>query len=257
MSIYAYQLLKGIGLSEQRVLRVLPNIKVQSLDPDHVICRKGFRPEAFSHVLSGLVCAGAPDRDGSITPIHILGPGTWFGVDAVLNLQAVALETICLTPVRILDMPLADATEAFECEPKFSQYLAQLMSWRNQQHTERLTLMRLGSPQLRVVMGLALFAEALHNSNSHLPTSDLDDFQEIPLKQSLLASMCGVSRGIFSECVQQLAAADWIRLNYATLALSRVRVWHKFSNKHRNNRHNNNKPSMQEILSLMSEAALS
>jgi CRP-like cAMP-binding protein len=257
VSIYAYQLLNGLGISEQRLLRMLPNIRVRSFDPDHVICRKGVRPESFSHVLNGLICAGAPEPDGSVTPIHILGPGTWFGVDAVLNPGAVALETICLTPVRVLDIPLADATEAFECEPRFSQYLAQLMSWRSQRHTERLTLMRLGSPQLRVVMGLALFAEALHNSSSHLPTNVLDDFQEIPLKQSLLASMCGVSRGIFSECVQQLAGADWIRLNYATLALSRVRVWHKFSNNHRNNRHNNNKPSMPEILSLMSEASIS
>jgi CRP/FNR family transcriptional regulator, cyclic AMP receptor protein len=153
-------------------------------------------------------------------------------------------------------MPLADATEAFEQEPRFAQYLAQLLSWRNQLLIDRLTLMRLGSPQLRVVMGLALFAEALHSSNSHLPTNDLDDFQEIPLKQSLLASMCGVSRGIFSECAQQLASADWIRLNYATLALSRVQVWHRFSNQHRNKRHNNNKLSMPEILNLLSQAAL-
>lgn len=257
MSVYAYQLLNGLGISEQRLLRLLPNVRVRSLEPHDVICRKGARPDSFSNVLNGLICAGAPEPDGSVTPIHILGPGTWFDVNAVLNPAAVALETICLTPVRLLDMPLTDAAEAFQSEPRFAQYLAQLMSWRSQSHTERLTLMRLGSPQLRVVMGLALFAEALHNSNSHLPTNELDDFQEIPLKQSLLASMCGVSRGIFSECVQQLAAAHWIRLNYATVALSRVPVWHKFSHNHRNNRHNNNKPSMPEILGLMQEASVS
>jgi CRP-like cAMP-binding protein len=94
VSIYAYQLLKGLGISEQRLLRVLPKVQVQSLDPDHVICRKGFRTESLSHVLSGLVCAGVPETDGSITPIHILGPGTWFGVDAVLNPEALALETV-------------------------------------------------------------------------------------------------------------------------------------------------------------------
>lgn len=257
MSIYAYQLLNGLGISEQCLLRMLPNIRVESYIPDHVICRKGSRPAFFSHVLTGLICVCAPEPDGSITPIHILGPGTWFGVDAVFNVDAVALETVCLTPARVLEIPLTDATAAFQSEPRFSQFLAQLMSWRSQRHTERLTLMRLGSPQLRVVMGLALFAEALHNSNSHLPTNELDDIQEIPLKQSLLASMCGVSRGIFSECVQHLSVAGWVRLNYATLALSRVQVWHKFSNNHRNNRHNNHKPSMPEILSLMSAASVS
>lgn len=255
MSIYAYQLLKVLGISEPRLLRMLPNLQVQSFDSDHVICPQGCRNEAFTHILTGLVGSGVPDRDGTITPIHIGGQGTWFGADAILNPQAVSLETICLTPVRVLLMPLADAEDAFENEPRFAQYLAQLLSWRNQRLIERLTLMRLGSPQLRVVMGLALFAEALHCSSSHLPTSEFEDSQLIPLKQSLLASMCGVSRGIFSECVQQLAASGWMRLNYATVALTRVQVWHKFSNHLRNNRHIN-KPSMPEILQMMEAAAL-
>jgi hypothetical protein len=41
MSIYAYQLLKGLGISEARLLRVLPNIQVQSFDPNQVIFHKG------------------------------------------------------------------------------------------------------------------------------------------------------------------------------------------------------------------------
>lgn len=255
MSIYAYQLLKGIGLSEQRVIRVLPSIKVQSLNADQILCRKGSQPEAWTHIVAGLVSAGIPDNNGVITPINIFGPGTWFGEIAILNRQALMLECICLTPVRILTMPLAQAVDAFEGEAEFSRYIARLVAWRTQQHAEMLTLMRLSSPQLRVVMGLALFAEALHNSNSHLPTNGLNDNLEIPLKQSLLAALCGVSRGVFSECMQQLSAAGWVRLNYATLALSSIVVWRRFSNQYRQSRINAVKPSMQEILSLMAEAA--
>jgi CRP/FNR family transcriptional regulator, cyclic AMP receptor protein len=151
-------------------------------------------------------------------------------------------------------MPLADAVEAFEQEPRFAQYLAQLVSWRNQLLIDRLTLMRLGSPQLRVVMGLALFVQSFNFGNTNQLTSELADCQEIPLKQSLLASMCGVSRGVFSESVQYLASAGLIRLSYGTLALSRVRAWHKFSSDHSKNRHDN-KMSMPAILKLMSESA--
>jgi CRP-like cAMP-binding protein len=255
VSIYAYQLLKGLGLLEQRVLRVLPCIKVESLDAGQIICRKGSQPQAWTHIVSGLVSAGIPDKDGTITPINIFGPGTWFGEVAILNRRALMLECICLTPVRILTMPLDQAVEAFEHDAEFSRHIARLVAWRTQQHAEMLTLMRLGSPQLRVVMGLALFAEALHNSNSHLPTNGLDDSLEIPLKQSVLASLCGVSRGVFSECVQQLAAAGWVRLNYATLALSSIVVWRKFSCQYRQSRINSVKSSMQEILLLMEEAA--
>lgn len=257
MSIYAYPLLKGIGLSEPRVLAVLPSIKVESLDVGRVICRKGSQPEAWTHIVSGLVGAGIPDKDGAITPINIFGPGSWFGEITILNRRALLLECICLTPVRILTMPLAHAVDAFENEADFARHIARLVAWRAQQQAEMLILMRQGSPQLRVVMGLALFAEALHNSNSHLPTNGLDDSIDIPLKQSLLASLCGVSRGIFSECVQQLAAAGWIRLNYAMLALPNIAIWRKFSRQYRQNRLNTVKPSMQEILALMEEASAS
>lgn len=173
MSIYAYQLLKSLGISESRVRRVLPSIKVESLEPDHTICHKGARPEVWTHVLSGLVSAGIPDKDGVVTPINIFGPGTWFGEVAILNSQSLLLECICLTPVRILTMPLGQAVEAFEHEAEFARHIARLVSWRAQQQAEMLTLMRQGSPQLRVVMGLALFAEALHNGSSHFPTNDL------------------------------------------------------------------------------------
>ncbi|MFZ3159399.1 MAG: hypothetical protein WA134_04295 [Rhodoferax sp.] len=44
-------------------------------------------------------------------------------------------------------------------------------------------------------------------------------------------------------------------MNYATLALSNIVVWRKFSNQYRQSRINAVKPSMQEILSLMAEAA--
>ena len=229
MSIYAYQLLKGLGFSEQRVRRVLPRLEVESLEPNQVICHKGSHQDSWIQIVSGLVNAGIPDPDGAITPISIFGPGTWFGEVSILNRQAVVLELVCLSPVRILKVPVPEVIEAFENEPDFSRHLARLFAWRTQQYAEMLTLMRLGNPSLRVVLGLALFAEALQTSNSHLPTSELEDKLDIPLKQSLLASLCGVSRGVFSECVQQLAAEGWVQLNYATLALSRLNVWRKFS----------------------------
>ncbi|MFZ3159400.1 MAG: Crp/Fnr family transcriptional regulator [Rhodoferax sp.] len=118
------------------------SIKVQSLDANQIICRKGSQPEAWTHIVADLVSAGIPDNNGVITPINIFGPGTWFGEIAILNRQALMLECICLTPVRILTMPLAQAVEAFESEAEFSRYIARLVAWRTQQHAEMLTLMR-------------------------------------------------------------------------------------------------------------------
>lgn len=255
MSIYAYHLLKGLGLSEQRVVRLLPALRTQNLDSDEVIWPKGSSPTAWIYIETGLVSACVPAAaDNALTPVNIYGQGTWFGEAAILSKQALNHEYVCLTPARVICVPLAEAMDAFDNEPEFARYIARLVAWRNQQHAEMLTLMRIGSPQLRVVMGLALFAEALHNSSSHLPTSGNDYSLEIPLKQAVLASLCGVSRGIFSECVQQLAAEGWLRLSYATLGLLHIDVWERFSHRHRQTRLSATKPGMPELLALMRDA---
>ena len=237
------------------MLAALPSIELVSLNADQLVCRKGSRPESWTHIISGLVSAGIPQNNGSVTPINIFGPGTWFGETSILNRRALMLESVCLTPVRILNMPLALAVDAFDHDADFARHIARLVAWRAQQQAEMLILTRQGGPQLRVVMGLALFAEALHHGNAHLPSNELGDSLDIPLKQSVLAALCGVSRGVFSECVQQLAAAGWVNLNYATLALLRITVWRKFSRQYRQSRLNAVKPSTQEILSMMDEAA--
>lgn len=255
MSINAYQLLKGVGLSEQRVLGVLPNVRSQPFEADALIWPKGATLQPWTYIQSGLVCAGLPEQDGGFTPLNIYGPDTWFGEAAILNSQPSTLEYVCLTPVRVLSLPFADAQEAFEAEPEFCRYMARLVTWRDQQHQEMLALMRTGSPELRVVMGLALFAEALNSSSSHLPTSELDDSLEIPLKQSLLAGLCGVSRGVFSVGAQQLVEAGWLGVNYATVNLMHIKTWGRFSRKYRQNRLNRSKPTMQDLLSLMHEAS--
>jgi len=255
VSIFAYQLLQGLGFSEQRLLALLPTLKIETLLPNQIFCRRGSPPQGWFHVVTGMVCGSIPNQGGRVTPMHIFGPGTWFGEVAILNRGLFLVDGVCLTPVRMLSMSTEQFEDAFNNEPEFSRRIARLVSWRIQQHAERLIVTRLGSPQLRVAMGLAMFAEALHTSDSHRPASEFDEGLKIPLKQSLLASLCGVSRGVFSDCVQQLSVAGWVSPNYATLELSRVAVWRKFSSQYRQNRLNIVKPSMPEILSLLEAAS--
>lgn len=256
MSIKTYQVLKSVGLSDQRVTRMLVASKSETFAVDQVVWPKGASLQPLTLIVTGLVCACVPDADGGLNPVNIYGPGAWFGEAAILNHQASSVEYVCLSPARVVAIPLAEALDAFECEAEFSRYIARLVTWRSQQHAEMLTLMRTGSPALRVVMGLALFAEAMASSSSHLPHFELEDSLDIPLKQSLLASMCGVSRGIFSVCVKQLAAAGLLRVNYATVALVGLKTWGRFSNAHRQSRLNLVKPSMQALLSLLQAASV-
>lgn len=249
MSIYTYHLLKGLGLSEQRVIRLLPTLSTRNLEPEDVIWPKSAVPSAWAYIETGFVSACIPAAgNGLATPVNIYGQGTWFGEAAVLNHQAANLEYVCLTPARVIFMPLSETKDAFEQEPDFARYIARMVTWRNQQHADMLGLMHVGSPSQRVVLGLALFAEALISSASHLPTAGDNHNIELPLNQSLLASLCGGSRGIFSECVQQLTQADLMTPKYATLTLRNIDIWKSFSHRYRSLRYQDNKPSMPEIL---------
>ena len=95
--------------------------------------------------------------------------------------------------------------------------------------------MKTAGPQLRIVLRLAILAESVANGTSHLPPSNTENTLKISAKQEVLASMCGVSRGVFSECIQQLAKAGWVDLSYAALSLTHIEGWTKFLDSYRQN----------------------
>lgn len=256
MSTKAYQLLKSVGLSDEWAVRMLQAAQSETFAVDQVIWPKGASLRPWTFIISGLVCAGIPDADGGLNPVNIYGADTCFGEIGLLTGQASQVQYVCLTPVHVLGIPYAEALDAFEHDAQFSRYIARLVVWREQQHVEMLSLMRIGNPTLRVVMGLALFTESMLSSSSHLPHFEFDDTLDIPLKQSVLAAMCGVSRGILSVAVKQLAAAGWLHLNYATVNLRHVKAWGLFLHTYRQNRLNVLNPSMDELLLLMQQASV-
>lgn len=256
MSTKAYQLLKSASLSDERAVRMLQVAQSETFAVDQVIWPKGASLQPWTFIISGLVCAGIPDADGGHKPVNIYGADTCFGEDSLLTGQASQVQYVSLTPVRVLCIPYAEALDAFEQDAQFSRYMARLVVWREQHHVEMLSLMLIGNPTLRVVMGLALFAESMLSSSSHLPHFEFDDTLELPLKQAVLAAMCGVSRGIFSVAVKQLAAAGWLNLNYATVNVCHIKAWSLFLRTYRQNRLNVLNPSMPELLSLMQQASV-
>lgn len=148
MSINTYQLLKAVGQNDARVIKMLGCIDSQSFDADQVIWPKGDHQQPFTYILQGLVCACTPAPEGGLNPVNIFGPGTWFGETSFLSRQASGFDYISLTPVRLLSIPYADALEAFEQEAAFPRYIAQLTSWRDQQHSDMLMLMRTGTRRI-------------------------------------------------------------------------------------------------------------
>lgn len=255
MSIYDYHILKGLNISEERVLKLLPHIETVHFQHCETIVPKGALQNDWFHLVTGFVNAAIPSSDGKYTSVNIYGPGAWFGEDSFVNEKSSEKGYFCLTSARILRIPRACAVEIFNSEPEFIRYIARLVSWRGSQQATMLMLQKTGSPPLRTIMGLALFAESIGNGASHLPSANTDDHLEIPLKQATFASMCGVSRGLFSDCVQRIAEAGYIKLNYSTLQILNVKAWTHFAQTYRKNPISLTKVEVPELLALIAASA--
>lgn len=256
MAVYEYQILKGLELSEARLQYLAPRLQVKTLKAGETFWPKGSALPPLTHVVSGMVGANMPNGGSGSIPVNIYGIGSWFGEAGVISEHASAVEYVCIAPSRLLCIALVDATDAFSHELEFCKFIARLAAGRSQQLTEMLTLIKTGNSDMRVVMGLAMFADALGNSVSDLPGIRFEDELSIPIKQSQLAILLSVSPSFFSACIQHLVAANWLRVDYGSLELLNLKAWLAVARGHRQNGMLLDKPSMPEILSLMQRYAL-
>ena len=255
LSTYAQQLLQGLQLSEAHMRHMQPLLKIRSFDEGALIWARGHKVQAWNCVMTGYVAAGVPVQRGGRMPLQLFGPGAWFGEQALLDGQPSDLDYICLTPVEVIGMSQACLQEALRAEPGFSNALLQLMAWRARQHTAMLAVMRTGCMSLRLVMGLAQFAQAQSwQAADRAPDGDVVD---IPIGQDQIAALCGVSRTLFSAGLQHLVKAGWVKVRYGAMQLQSAQAWRIFAQRQRDSPGLNSRPSMAELLSALAHARAS
>lgn len=247
-SSYVYKRLRALGLEHALAQQTAVTVKVQSFEQGKVIWAKGSDIKSWLYIMDGLVAASIPTSNSESTPISIYGRGSWFGEQPIINRKPSYAEYVCLVPTEVMQLPAATFNELFVQDAAFARYVAKLMAWRVQKTSETLMLMKLGNPCLRVVMGLAQFAEALAYRSDRPPTIGFGEGVEIPIGQSTLASLCGVSRTLFSEYVQQVAATGLLKISYGKLEILSIAAWHQFAHHQRERNLSNLSPTADELL---------
>lgn len=252
---YAYvgTRLRHLGLSEDVANDTARVVKVHAFAAGSKMWTKGGDVSHWRYIIEGLVSASMPTTTCASTPISIYGKGAWFGEQSIINRKPSFADYVCLTETQVLSLPASRFDTLFEQEPEFARHVAKLMAWRVQKTSETLTLMKLGNPAMRVVMGLAQFAEALAYRSERPPTIGFGEGVELPVPQNTLASLCGVSRTLFSEYVQQLAQREWLTLSYGRLEIMNIATWHRFARRQRENSFNALNPTIVELLDLLAE----
>lgn len=255
MTDYAIQSLCRLEIPDPVARSVAARLNVRSYDAHRVVWAKGGRPESWQFIISGLVAAATPMLGAASVPIKIYGPDSWFGEQPILNAMPSSAEFFCLAPTQVLVMPKDLFFDLFDTEPGFSRHIAKLTAWRLQEASEMLTLMKLGNPCLRLVIGMGQFAEALAFHSEHPLSNDPHGKVELPVTQAIIASLCGVSRTLASTFLQHLVASGFVSISYGRMELLSIETWIRFSKARRAQLLAHNNPTIDEVLIELSRAS--
>lgn len=230
---FAATKLRKFSLSPRAIELCVNQSRVRSYSTGDFIWKKGQALDHWTFVISGLAVAtiSAPDRPA--IHVGIFSEDTWFGEFSIVNKKASYADYLALTSVDTLQIPSELVLQLMKSEPAFCVRLMELVSWRMQSTAETLILMRLASPDLRTVLGLAQFAEALMYKGDRPPTNGFFTHLVLPFSQTTFASLVGVSRSRLSGFFQKLVQADWLRCSYGNIEILNLQVWHRLLAKYR------------------------
>jgi CRP-like cAMP-binding protein len=254
VSTFAHQLLQSLEFSNARILASLSDLSLMSYDTGDLILEKGHSVRSWQFVISGYVAASLQIDAGKRLPINLYSSNSWFGEQALLSYQPSLHDYSCLSPVELIVMDKHCFDKALLEEANFVRFLARHLAREAFKNSERLSLMRLGSPPLRIVMGLAQFAEA--KSENRSPSQPLTPLRtlDICMGQNTIAELCGVSRTLFSQYVQHLAREGWLKLRYAGIELQSTDTWCVFARHQRERQSVLSNPAIDQLLSDMATA---
>jgi CRP-like cAMP-binding protein len=163
-------------------------------------------------------------------PFCVHPQGDWFGETDVVRNSPSTCEYVCLTDVRLKQIPGSLIRAALQSEPQFEHLVLQIMAARHQRVLNFTTLSRIHTSELRVILGLTLLVNSLQSAELALPAFAApasDRTIELPIKQSILASLCGVSRSALSIALRHPIDAGLCKAHYGRIVFMQLRVWEK------------------------------
>ena len=219
MSNYAVQILSKLGLGEPAARAIAPKLVIGSYETGQVVWLQNQMVSAWCFLITGIVVGTSPSMRGQRLPMSLHGPQSWFGEVPILNDEPTVMDYVCATDVQLIRMPVQTFRDAVSSDPGFSAHILRMTARRARLQMDLIITLKLDSPTLRTMLGLAQIAEALAAS------ADGQETLAVPIKQSVVAAMCGVSRTLLSHYLQILQLAGWVRVHYSRLELVSPKAW--------------------------------
>ena len=233
MSIFAYQALKGLQLTERSVVELMAKLETRSFEIGDDINQAG--GTGLHLICDGLVMSCLSNGWGAPSAIDMYGPNTWVGGAGVFGTEDAATRYICLAPSRVIYLPLAANVDYSLTERAFQDYISKLLRWRDGHHMAMISAAKATQPGARIALLLAILARGIRCSHSHLPLTSQANGPVVPTNQSVIADYVGLSRSVVSRHLQALVSAGLMRLNYGSIEFLNTSSWEALYQAHVHN----------------------
>ena len=241
MSIANYQLLSSIGLSERAVFNIAAQTIVRRYNAGEVLCGNRTIGQPWRYLISGMAFFTSPLQGGKRDLIGVIGAGQWVGEAPDKVIQSAPLEILCVTELKVMEVPFTCIQHAFDSELNFCRYVARMLCDRHIQQMEITSIQRIPDTLSRVALCLAILGEKFQStSTSYDGDSKAREAVSLnlplPLNQTEIASICGISRSNLSQALRQFAGAGICQVQYSQVTLLHAKAWMEILSNFRNHK---------------------
>jgi CRP/FNR family cyclic AMP-dependent transcriptional regulator len=207
------------GLSEELRRRVAVETRLQRVAAHNYVCRKGEPVAHWFGVVEGFVKVAMVSPDGK--PISFIGisAGGWFGEGSLLKDEPRRYDGIALRRSVIAYVPRNTFMLLLDSSVSFNRFILAQLNERLGEFVARFEHDRLLGPEARVAADLA----ALFNPRLY-PGQE----KSLPISQTELALLFGLSRQTVNRALQQLEAAGVLRVDYRGVTIIDVEGLKRF-----------------------------
>jgi CRP-like cAMP-binding protein len=199
--------------------RVAAELTEQAFASGALISGRGDAAEQWFGVVHGLVKLASASPDGRSTTFAGVPPGGWFGEGALLKREPRRYDVIALSDCRIARLPRATFDRLVAESHSFTRWLLDQFNARLGQFIGIVERERLLDPDAKLARVIAdLFDPILY------PGTGL----HLPISQTELALLVGVSRQRANQSLQTLEKAGLLAVEYGAiriLDLDALRAW--------------------------------
>lgn len=189
----AYQQLRKMGHSESNARLGAQQAKIASYSAGEVI--DAHSEHYWRHVVDGIIAVVIRKNPRTPSTFAVHESGAWFSEYIILSKSLAIVEFVALQSTDVLQIPSFYLIDWFENEPIFALAISKMVFKRAARIVEMTVLLKRGESHVKVFAGMFHASDSL-NQSQLINTTDIpepDQFN-IPLTQTIIADICGVSR---------------------------------------------------------------